>query len=137
MRSRDIPAHIKAVRYLKGFVDQRAPTNTEIAREAGIAHGSISTVLTRAIEGGFFAIERQSGMRRFVFADGSKTKWTQKNSGSVKPYVTRPKREEFTDAQAVAAIREHWKSRGFENIDVKVVGDGVVRASLNEFGWPA
>lgn len=136
MRHRDIPAHLKAVRYLKQFVNKQAPTNSEIAHASGCVNGSISYVLTRAIEGGFFAIERQGGMRRFVFSDGSQTKWTRKAGDENKRYALAPKRDEFTDAHAVSAIRKYWMDRGFDNIDVKVVGGGIVRANLNEFGWP-
>ncbi len=137
MRHRDIPAHLKAVRFLKKFVDKQAPTNSEIACAAGCVNGSVSYVLTRAIEGGFITIERSRGMRRFVFADGSKTRWTKKVPDKRSRYTRDAKREEFTDADAVKAIQDFWYSKGFGDVEVRVTGADKVRANLNKFGWPA
>lgn len=137
MRHRDIPTHLRAVRFLKQFVDQQAPANAAIAQAAGCTNGSIGYVLSRAIEGGFIAIERTGGKRRFVFADGSATKWTCKVPDKRRQYVRGPKREEFTDEAAVQAIKDFWSEKGFGDVDVTITGADCVRANLNEFGWPA
>lgn len=127
--NKEMASHLKALMYLGTFVGRPAPRNSQIMAAAGVLVSASDFIFERLERNGFLTIERRSGSRRFVFADGSETGWGDNISGSRSASWKAPVRRKvpfYNDACAKRDIERYWRDQG--KAVVAVISDaGVIR----------